>query len=677
MTQPTNFHSIHQILFVFLACFKNEKMKKTLLALLSLPFAVVAQEKTGSCSHVKAAHNQQLKSNTFSIAQIAATERYDVHFYSLDLNMTNTTTALSGSGEIHAHARENLDSALIEFYPTFNISGITVDGNPVAYSRVNSALTVPVNKTTGQNFVIKVTYSGTPPTAQTNPLGGGGMTNASSPSWGNQVTWSLSEPFSAYEWFPVKQSLKDKADSCAVWLTVPTACKGGSNGVLEQVVDLGNGTHRFEWKHRHPIDYYLISVAVAQYVEYNVTANPAGSGPVLIQNFIYNNPQTLPNFQAEIDETVDFIELFADLYGPYPFADEKYGHCMAPISGGMEHQTMTTQGYFNAGLTSHELGHQWWGDNVTCGSWADIWVNEGFASYSEYLMLQYLYPGQQVQDMADRHSNIMSQPGGSVWVEDSLNDGSIFSSRLVYDKGAAIVHTLRFLINDDTLFFNGLKAYQQQFADSTALGVDFIAVMENETGMDFTNFMQEWYFGEGYPMYSVKWNNLGSQLLVEINHQTSMAAVTPTFTNDLELRFDRTGVPDTTMRFTITGNQNQFLIPNPGNIVNILSIDPNNWIINSSLGIVKDPNFTASISDNNEETGILIYPNPSEGPVTIEPTEKGNYSLLVIDTKGRKIIDTTFANSTQIDLKSYTSGTYLIQVIGNESGKTFRRLVKR
>jgi aminopeptidase N len=188
-------------------------------------------------------------------------------------------------------------------------------------------------KWTGQNFSVKVFYNGTPPTAATNPLGGSGMSNATSPTWGNKVTWSLSEPFSAYEWWPCKQSLTDKADSCAVKITVPSNCKAGSNGVLENVVDLGNGSTRYEWKHRHPIDFYLISVAVSKYVDYTIYANPIGApAPIPIQNYIYDNPQCLPNFQADIDETVDFMELYWSIFGPYPFADEKYGHCMAPFS---------------------------------------------------------------------------------------------------------------------------------------------------------------------------------------------------------------------------------------------------------------------------------------------------------------------------------------------------------
>lgn len=651
---------------------------KILLSLLFLPLFHFAQDSKGNCSSVKRHQNVQLKSNTFSVSQIAETEKYDVHYYFLNLNMTNTSTTLSGSAEIHAKARVNLDSALVEFFNTFVISSIEVNGTPVNYNRQNSALKIPVNKLQGENFVIHVNYSGTPPTSATNPLGGGGMTNASSPSWGNQVTWSLSEPFAAYEWFPVKQSLKDKADSCSVWVTVPSNCKAGSNGVLQQVVDLGNGTHRFEWKHRHPIDYYLISVAVAKYVEYNVTANPVGSGPVLIQNFIYDNPQTLPNFQNDIDETADFLELFAGLFGPYPFADEKYGHCMAPISGGMEHQTMTTQGFFNPTLTAHELAHQWFGDHITCSSWADIWVNEGFASYAEYMMLEALYPGDQLQDMLDRHSDIMQQTGGSVWVSDSLNDGSIFSSRLVYNKGASIVHTLRFLIGDDAVFYQGLKNAQILYADSVASGMDIIEVFENESGKDFSNFAEEWYFGEGYPTYSVRWNTVGTDLLLEINQTTSKPLVTPLFTNDLELLFDRTGVADTTIRFEITGTHNQFIIPNATNYVNITKIDPNNWICNKSAGIVKDNNFTAGISENAAVSTISVYPNPTSSYVTIEMKNTNeNYELILLDSKGRSVLSQNFDHSTTLDLKDYASGTYILQVKNLVNGERYSKLIKR
>ncbi len=652
-------------------------MAKTLFlsALLFVSGSIFAQnEQSHHCSK-RDAFGVHLKSASLSVAQIAETERYDVHFYALDLEMTNLNTDVAGTGEIHGTARESLDSVLFELYDGFTISDIRLNGVSSPYSRVGTAIKVPVNISQGTNFAIAIDYDGTPPTSASTPFGGSGMSNDSSPSWGNQVTWSLSEPFSAYEWWPCKQSLRDKADSCSVKLTVPDNCMGGSNGVLEAVVDLGNGTKRFEWMHRHPIDYYLVSVAVAEYVEYNVYANPTGApAPILIQNFIYDNPATLTNFQNEIDATADFLELFSDLFGMYPFADEKYGHCMAPISGGMEHQTMTTQGYFVKSLTAHELGHQWWGDNATCASWSDIWVNEGFASYSEYLMLENMYPNQTTNDMQDRHDNVMSSPGGSVWVLDSLNEGRIFSGRLTYDKGAAIIHTFRFILDDDAAFFSALQNLQVDFADSTFIGLDVKDALEASSGLNLTDAFQEWYFGEGYPTYSARWNTVGSDLLLEVTHTTSSS--TPTFTNPLEIRFSRTFGPDTTIRIDIASNLEQYIIPNLGNANNLVSIDPNNWIINDVGTTAKDPNFTLAIHDLAVSNDYVISPNPSHGNYLIETEMSGNHAYSIFDTRGRLVESGAFETATQLDLTTQLNGNYILQLTNENGDKRVKILVK-
>ena len=638
------------------------------LLLIALSFTSFSQDENHLyCSKRDRFSNHQMKSASLSVAQIAETERYNVYYYALDVKMSNLSTAIQGSAEIHATANEFLDSALFELFQSFTINQITVNGIPTNYSRVLSAIKVKVSASTGNNFIIKVDYAGTPPTAQTNPLGGAGMSNAVSPSWGNQVTWSLSEPFSAYEWWPCKQSLTDKADSCSVKITVPDACKAGSNGRLENVVPLGNGTTRYEWKHNHPIDYYLISVAVAKYVEYNVYANPAGSpGPVLIQNFIYDNPQTLPYFQADIDETATFLELYAGLFGPYPFQDEKYGHCMAPISGGMEHQTMTTQGFFEKKLTTHELCHQWWGDNVTCASWADIWINEGFASYGEFLMLENLYAGQQVQHMTDVHTSVMGSPEGSVYVLDSLNEGRIFDGRLSYDKGSGIIHTLRYLINDDAVFFSTLRQFQNEFKDSTATGMQFRDFVAAVTGIDLIPFFNEWYYGEGFPTYSARWNTVGTDLLLELTHTTSMPSVTPTFTNPIDVRFTRLGQADTTIRFEISSNLDQYLVPNVGTITNLTLIDPYNWVINKIGTKVKDVNFFLGL-DETANTEVSIHPNPFDAEVHVEvPSNSLVDNLLVYDASGRKVLSKGITNSSTIDVSQLPSNEIYLFVLTHQ-----------
>lgn len=635
-----------------------------------LTFYLSAQDNTGSCSARKASKPLHLKSASLSVVEIAETELYDVHFYNLDLEMNNVSTYLNGSVEIHAKANIDLDSALFELFESLIISEIKVNNIAVGYTRVSNKVRVPVNANPQQNFVIKVSYAGTPPTAQTNPLGGSGLTAGSSPSWGNKVVWSLSEPFSAYEWFAVKQSLTDKADSCAVAITVPDTCKAGSNGILEAIVPLGNGFTRYEWKHRHPIDYYLISVAVAKYVDYSIYANPVGStGPVLIQNYIYDNPQTLPNFIDEINETADFIELFATQFGPYPFADEKYGHCMAPIGGGMEHQTMTTQGFFEKTLTAHELAHQWWGNNVTCASWCDIWLNEGFASYSEYLMLAALYPGEQINHMTQVHQSVMQQPGGSVWVLDSLNEARIFNGRLSYDKGAGIIHTLRYLIKNDSLFFAALQDFQTTFADSTATGLDFKNHLASYCNIDLDAFFEQWYFGEGYPTYQVQYNQVGTDLYIEISHTSSMPNVTPTFTNPISLRILRQGQADTIVRFSIANNTELFHLINFGTLVGTIGIDPGNWVINGNGGVSMDPTLGLIETIVKQPHDITLFPNPTSGAIQILDQNE-DYVFDLYHANGQHIQNGTIAPGDKINLENLKNGTYILQFKGANDFKS-------
>ena len=647
-------------------------MKKLLLLTIigTITLTSFGQEQMGSCSSRKSSKQWQTKSASLTIAEIAETEKYDVHFYNLDLNMNNISTYLSGSVEIHAKAKVNLDSALFELFETLAISEIKVNNNPVGFSRILNKVRVPVNASPNQNFIIKVTYAGNPPTAQTNPLGGSGLTAGSSPSWGNKVVWSLSEPFSAYEWFAVKQSLTDKADSCAVAITVPDTCKAGSNGLLENVEALGNGFTRYEWKHRHPIDYYLISVAVAKYVDYSIYANPAGSiGPVLIQNYIYDNPLTLPNFIDEINETGAFMELFANQFGPYPFADEKYGHCMAPLGGGMEHQTMTTQGFFEKTLTAHELAHQWWGNNVTCASWCDIWINEGFASYSEYLMLAALYPGQQVNHMTQVHQSVMQQPDGSVWVLDSLNEGRIFSGRLTYDKGAGIIHSLRYVIQNDSLFFGALQDFQNTFADSTATGLDFKNHVANFCNIDLDSYFEQWYFGEGFPTYQVKYNQVGTDLLLEISHTASMPNVTPTFTNPVTLKLSRQGQSDTLVRFPITSNSELFTISNYGTLVGTIGIDPSNWLINGNAGVSFDPTLSITEDGMDQKVALLPYPNPSSDYIEIlKQQEQLSYEIYAAN--GKLLQAGSLAPGQKIDVRTFKKGSYILLLMNAHQMKT-------
>lgn len=290
-------------------------------------------------------------------------------------------------------------------------------------------------------------------------------------------------------------------------------------------------------------------------------------------------------------------------------------------------------------------------------------------------MLENLYPGNQpANDMIDRHDNIMSQNGGSVWVLDSLNENRIFSGRLSYDKGAAIIHTFRFMIDDDAAFFQALRDLQVDFGDSTMIGLDVKDAMETTSGLNLTDAFQEWYFGEGFPTYSARWNVIGSDLILEVSHTTSSS--TPTFTNPLEVRFSRTFGGDTIVRVDIASNLEQYTFSGLGNVNNLVSLDPNNWIINDIGTIVKDVTLTNSISDLNIENDYVISPNPSNGKYLIETEIAGSQNYHIFDTRGKLVQEGSFNNTTQLDLTSKMNGNYILQLTAENGDARVKILVK-
>jgi aminopeptidase N len=643
-----------------------------------LSFNLFAQ-KEETCQQLKSSAAAP-KSARLSRQQIIKSERYNVHHYVLNLELSNTSTQIGGTVDMFALAVQPIDTVIFELFESLVITEISLNDTSVSFSRRGSAVLVPANLPQNATFKISTTYNGTPPSSGSTPLGGGGMSNATSPTWGNRVTWSLSQPFSAYEWWPCKQSLKDKIDSVDIFITTPSVCKAGSNGILTETLDLGNGRTRYHWKHRHAISYYLVSVAVGQYVDYSFkTAIPGTSDSVFVQNFIYDNPQTLDFWRSDIDLTGPMIQIFSNLFGPYPFRNEKYCHSMAPLGGGMEHQTMTTQGTFGRGLTAHELGHQWFGDLVTCKSWADIWVNEGFATYCDFLMLENLFPGDEVSSMAGLHNSIMQQPGGSVWVRDSLSTSRIFSSRLSYNKGAAIIHTLRHIINNDSLFFLGLRTYLNRFAYSTALGTDVQAVLEEVSGMNLNEAFEQWYYGEGFPTYSARWNNVNGNLHLRISQTASAASVTPFFTNPLEIRFSRTGgLPDTTIRFPVNGSSNTFIIYGLGTVASVSSVDPSNWIINRVGNTTRDPSLVVLGNETSVSDGDFhIFPNPTTDLVTVKAPDNYEYILSIIGADGKLMHRHVFKAEAKIDMSQTAQGQYVFLIENAVTGLRRVRVVCR
>ncbi|MCW8824098.1 MAG: M1 family aminopeptidase, partial [Ignavibacteriaceae bacterium] len=502
-------------------------------------------------------------------------------------------------------------------------------------------------------------------------------------AYNSSVTCTFSEPFWSKIWWPCKQILTDKADSVQIFITTESDCKAGSNGILKSVISIPGDKVRYEWKSNYPIAYYLISFAVGQYIEDITYMTIKGStDSIMIQSYLFQDCPFLSMQMVAIEKTKDFMQLFINLFGDYPFENEKYGYCLYPSSwGAMEHQTMTTIGYQALDTTAayigsyyyfwysaHELGHSWFGDNVTCATWQDIWINEGFAGYSEYLALQYLESQVRADFwMSDAHQKIKLMPGGSVYVPyEYINDESrIFDYRLTYKKGAALVHMLRFEVGNDSLFFLTLKNFQNEFKDSVATGFDFKDVLETTTGQDFTDFFNQWYFGEGYPIYNISWTQVNDTLKIHSVQSTS-TSVTPLFKMHLEIKLNFSG-GDTLITLYQNSNDQFFKIYFSQLITNI-SVDPNNWVVDFSNII-----HTEIEDDQPKIESFYLsqnFPNPFNSITTIkyDVPEKNRVMLKIYNVLGKELVtlidEEKAAGNYEIkfESKGFSSGIYFYKM---------------
>ncbi len=652
-------------------------MKQAKLTILGLMAMVLlhAQDftflKQHPCAHSKIEYFKK-KENQKDIVQSPLLFDYDVTFYHLDLTVSDTTTYIEGSVEIQAKATaEQLDTFAFELINILQVDSVLINGVNCSFLHTtDECFVIPEEPVAGNSqFLSKIYYHGTP------PPGGffNGVTTAYDSLFKTHVTWTLSEPFNARQWWPCKQVLDDKADSVWVFLTTDIHNKAGSNGLLTNEVLLPDNRVRYEWKSNYPIAYYLISFSVADYMDYSIYAKPGelNGDSILIQNYIYDTVTCLNQYKAGMDGTIEMIELFSDLYSLFPFYEEKYGHCLAEISGGMEHQTMTTLHEFGLLLVSHELGHSWFGDNVTCATWSDIWVNEGFATYTDYLAHEKIAgdPWPKIW-MTNVHAYIMSEPDGSVYVPPEAvqydNVERIFDSRLSYYKGALMLHMLRFELDDDDLFFQVYKNYQEKFSDSVATALDFLEVLNETTGQDFTYFWEQWYFGEGYPIYNMEWKQSGNVLEVTSNQSASAPQITPFYRMHFPLKIHFSDNTTTTIRLEQLEPEAHFNI-NVNYPIDSIQFDPD-------LKVLKKVVSINGIQNPATNPVIDVSPNPVNDLLNIRTAFTDSYEVSLLNLKGQVVKKSHFHQPlSRMDVAEMQNGIYLLKIRGN--GKIYSQKI--
>jgi aminopeptidase N len=529
--------------------------------------------------------------------------KYDVGYYKLDLEVNPTNQTISGNVTCKARIAEpNVTEIYYDLTNPLIVDSVLLNGNRTTFTTGSNKLNISLQGTFNQNdnFTTVVYYHGTPGSS-----GFGSFVFGS--HLGTPTIWTLSEPYGAKDWWPVKDTPEDKADSADFWITVSTSLTPVSNGKLMEILNNGDGTHTYKWKSCYPIAQYLLSMAITNYAQYTNYYHYSQTDSMPINHFLY--PENLNANIPQLDKTPNMIEIYSDKFGQYPFLKEKYGHAQFGWRGGMEHQTISSMGGFSDGLISHELAHMWYGDKITCKDWHHIWLNEGFATYGEAVIVEDWYGKSGYNNQIAIEMDSAKTAKGSIWVQDISTVGQIFNNARSYAKGAVVLHMLRGIVGD-SLFFNILRSYTSDpnVAYGVAVTEDFQAIAESISGLDLDYFFQEWIYGENYPKYSVVWSthNIADNL-----YDLSLKIVQTTntnpkyFTMPIQIKVNFAGGD------TLITVFNNAMIQNFNVTVNgmptSISVDPNNWILKTinliTTDIENDPALNSFSLEQN-------YPNP-------------------------------------------------------------------
>ncbi len=586
------------------------------------------------------------------------TLNYDLRYQRLELQLDPAQQYVSGTVTSHFIPNQNMTSIYFDLSNTLTVSEVKYHGSNLPFTQLATKevkIDFPAGIPAATLDSLSIKYSGAPDTG-----GSAGDAFTISTQSGVPALYTLSEPYGAQEWFPTKQSLNDKIEKVDLMINTPSQYNVASNGKLfSETVLPGNRKLTF-WQTNYPIPAYLIALGITNYTKFNDTM---GNPPFPFVNYLYPSTTSNSTIMSNIDWTKTVMNTFEQYFGPYPYRNEKYGHMQFGWGGGMEHATMSSMGSWGRGIIAHELAHQWFGDKVTCGAWNDIWLNEGFATFGEHLANEKLLMtnSQFMSYLSSEMNYITSSAGGSVYVSDTNlgNTGAIFSGRLSYSKGGYVVRMIKWILGDDA-FYSALKDYhaRPQLAYGYAKTEDLKNSLLESTGKDFTEFFNDWIYGQGHPTYQIRWNQTADQMLrFKVSQTTSHSSVN-FFEMPLPIKVNGTGgqVAYLVLNHT-TKNQNfaeQVNFP-------VVSIQFNyeNQILQRNSTVTKDTTIL-SVNDGGKEE-MKIYPNPVKDRLSVSGINKDQpYEILSID--GKLIKAGKYSSTKTIEVQALPKGVYFLKV---------------
>jgi aminopeptidase N len=528
----------------------------------------------------------------------------DVTHCFLDIDVKTTSPrSITGIATLDlASLTSGLTQFTLDLQSNMTVDAVTVNGVAATYTRPTNQIVISLGRTydAGQSFQVKVTYHGTPrnrtdffDSTQYFFTTHGGTTIAS----------TLSQPFQANYWWPCKDNWEDISDKFTLdmWVTVPDTMLVASNGALQGTDTIAGGRLRFRWHEAYPIATYLVSFAATNYSKQSYVYSYAG-GSMPVEFYIY--PERVAESLPYLPDIVQAIATYSDpaVFGQYPFINEKYGIAQFAWCCGMEHQTITSQGaYTSERRNVHELSHQWWGDYITCKTWHDIWLNEGFATFAEALWQEKRPGGTYSAYLDSLNSNRPTTSGtGTVYRYDISSSAAIFDSTYAYDKGGWVTHMLRHVLGD-AKFFEALAAYRALYGGGVADTDEFRSVCEQVSGLEpgaLNWFFDEWIYNPGAPYYRYGWEQeqIAGRNWVRLHVEQYQKTVASSLPNAMKMPIDITVSTAGGSRTHVVWNDatgsgagdtvtQWFLLPADGDVTGV-QLDKDTWILRGDAASV-------------------------------------------------------------------------------------------
>jgi len=445
---------------------------------------------------------------------------YDVTFYDLSLAIDPKIRKIEGSNKIFFTVTQSSPAIQLDLFRNYDIHSVTMDGSPVEFVRECDAFFLKLNQelVPGMSHLIEVAYSGVPPEAPNPPWNGGFVWKKDgSHYWAGVVC----EHLGASSWWPVKDHLTDKPDSVRITLRVPDKHQAIANGNLKSVTPHEDKTNSFEWFVSYPINTYNVTFYLGNFVSFEEQIRTEDE---TLRVDYYVLKKHLKKARAYYSQTKKILGVLSELYGPYPCSGDGAGFVEAPYKG-MEHQGAVAIGevYGNDTrdkfmpdfdhLLLHESAHEWWGNAVAFGDMADAWISEGFATYSELLFIEKVYSYQNYLEglgaQCLRIVNAWPVVGSS-----DVNDNT-FITNDIYFKGSAMLHNLRCIIDDDSLFMEIVRGFYREYKFRIAYSRDFVNHVAKNYPHDLTDFFDVFLHQAEPPVLEYSFTLAGNTLFFD------------------------------------------------------------------------------------------------------------------------------------------------------------------